>query len=220
MQFNHVLEELQITQTRFYPKGPVWSSTLLSVRTFCVWLLSFCTYFTCPQYTAVVHETKHEPECLEFTGQISGEAVDALATTLKRYKSMKMLTIEASAGIDTLIDNTSLELLDLTVDVGYDEKEIKKIAKAVCRSKTLHSVGFGHWDNSCDLFVKELLESYPSEGPLRALYVHYEATEALTSLVEALREKLNTKSLQTFYGVHKDHMMISNGFKFQWFHHY
>ena len=118
----------------------------------------------------------------------------------------------SSSVMITLITSTHLQLLDLA-ECDFDEEDWQQVASEVCLSPTLHTLGFGGCKNedASKVFLRELVDFYPTDGPLEALYSYHYATDSLTSLVETLRNKLKTKALQVYYNASL--MRLHHGYK-------
>ena len=148
-------------------------------------------------------------QSLALIGSFSDDDVQEL-TSMLQHSSLHLFQLTSNGKISgpiikNLIDSTCLQLLDLC-KCTLDMDAWQQTAQAVCHSSTLRTVGFG-----MAIFLEELVQYYPSDGHLKALYCGNIATDKLACLAQAMKDKM--QHLDIFYGVDENFLSLTKGYR-------
>ena len=150
-------------------------------------------------------------ECLHLSGGVSDDDVRFLASALQEPTSVNMLCLRSSRNlspsvIPELLSKTNLQQLDLS-DCKLSDDGWREVARAICRTRTVHTAGFGKLGELCaPVFLETLAQEVQEQTALKCLFCSNEATEHLSRLAQTLRDKLRSGSLATYYNISKSYL--------------
>ncbi len=133
--------------------------------------------------------------------RLTSDALHHITMMLKENSSIKLLDIRYNKGVDVpaivqLIQSTKLEVVDVRWCGIKDEADGREVARALCTSNTIHTLGFGEicGDSAADAFLTELCEFYPPTGPLHTL-IMFNYEDSIKVRGSQLAHRLHTPNL-------------------------